>query len=66
MLLQEMRHRVMVAANGSMAVACAARENFDLILMDMRMPQLAGCEAAALIRQGGTATDTVFDREVFI
>lgn len=66
MLLQDLGHRVVVADNGAMAVACAARETFDLILMDMRMPQLAGCEATALIRQGGTLQDTVFDREVYI
>ena len=66
MLLQDLGHHVVVADNGRMAVACAARENFDLILMDMRMPELAGCEAAALIRQGGTAQDTVFDRDVYI
>lgn len=66
LLLQDLGHRVVVADNGRMAVACAARESFDLILMDMRMPQLAGCEAAALIRQGGTAQDMVFDRDVYI
>lgn len=66
MLLQDLGHRVVVADNGRMAVACAARESFDLILMDMRMPELAGCEAAALIRQGGTSQDTVFDRDVYI
>jgi len=66
MLLQDLGHHVVVADNGRMAVACAARESFDLILMDMRMPELAGCEAAALIRQGGTAQDTVFDRDVYI
>ncbi len=66
MLLQDLGHRVVVADNGQMALACAARESFDLILMDLRMPLLAGCEAAALIRQGGTAQDLVFDRDVYI
>lgn len=66
MQLQDLGHRVVVADNGQMAIECAARENFDLILMDLRMPVLAGMEAAAVIRQGGSAQTTVFDRDVYI
>lgn len=40
------------AVDGLDAVACAAAERFDLILMDMRMPRLDGANAAARIRQG--------------
>lgn len=64
--LQDLGHRVVVADNGQLAIECASRENFDLILMDLRMPVLAGMEAAAMIRQGGTEAATIHDRDVFI
>lgn len=37
--------------NGQVAVECAVYENFDLILMDIQMPQMGGCEAVELLRQ---------------
>ena len=37
--------------NGQAAVECAVYENFDLILMDIQMPQMGGCEAVELLRQ---------------
>ena len=36
--------------HGEEAVACAAREHFDLILMDIQMPGMNGIEATAAIR----------------
>ena len=64
--LEDMGHRVQLAENGIEAVEAASRENFDLILMDLRMPELGGCEATVQIRQGGTGNATVMDRDVFI
>jgi CheY-like chemotaxis protein len=44
-------HEVRVANNGREAVAAFQLEWFDLILMDMQMPELSGYEATAAIRE---------------
>jgi CheY-like chemotaxis protein len=48
--LENWGHAVTVAPNGNVAVEAAERERFDLILMDVEMPELNGLEAAAAIR----------------
>jgi CheY-like chemotaxis protein/HPt (histidine-containing phosphotransfer) domain-containing protein len=49
-LLERHGHRVTVANNGKEAVAMASRDRFDLILMDVQMPEADGMEATAMIR----------------
>ncbi|MDQ1524269.1 MAG: hypothetical protein QOE47_2193 [Pyrinomonadaceae bacterium] len=51
-LLLEMRgYRVLTAANGREAISVAERERPDLILMDLRMPELNGLAATRQLRQ---------------
>jgi CheY-like chemotaxis protein len=51
MLLELRGYRVVTAANGLEALELAARERPDLILMDLRMPQLNGLATARQLRQ---------------
>ncbi|MGK5036223.1 response regulator [Janthinobacterium sp. LB3P118] len=50
-LLSNAGHRVTHAANGREALDCQAASHFDMILMDLQMPEMGGFEATAQIRQ---------------
>jgi signal transduction histidine kinase/CheY-like chemotaxis protein len=62
-LLTRRGHRVTVANNGVETVALAAGEKFDLILMDIQMPEMGGIEATAAIRER-ERTDGTYTRIV--
>ncbi|HLN33358.1 MAG TPA: ATP-binding protein [Gemmataceae bacterium] len=55
-LLEKLGHRVEVAATGMEALAALERQHFDLVLMDVQMPELGGFEATARIRDREKAT----------
>jgi len=50
-ILLDAGHTVRFANNGTEAVAAADQESFDIILMDMEMPELDGIGATRAIRQ---------------
>jgi CheY-like chemotaxis protein len=50
-LLTKRGHRVLLAETGKQAVDMSEREPFDVILMDVQMPELNGLEATMAIRQ---------------
>jgi two-component system sensor histidine kinase/response regulator len=55
-LLEKEGHSVVVAGDGQQALEVFTREAFDLILMDVQMPEMNGYEVTAAIRESERAS----------
>lgn len=59
LILEEMGHTVELADNGSEAVKKASGDEFDLVLMDLHMPEMDGLQAARSLRSSGCQTPII-------
>jgi len=50
-MLEQKGHSVVVASNGKAALEAMAHQQFDLVLMDVEMPEMSGFEVTAAIRE---------------
>jgi CheY-like chemotaxis protein len=50
-LLKRRGHQATIVSNGLQAIEALEREHFDLVLMDLQMPEMDGFEATAAIRE---------------
>jgi two-component system sensor histidine kinase/response regulator len=57
-VLSKRGHSVVVAGSGRLALEALEKQAFDLVLMDVQMPEMDGFEATATIRQNEAITGT--------
>ncbi|MBL8889440.1 MAG: response regulator [Planctomycetaceae bacterium] len=50
-LLEKLGHQVTIAHNGAEALECLENDDFDLVLMDVQMPEMDGFHATQVLRE---------------
>ena len=55
-LFEKRGHRVVVVANGREVLEALKKENYDLVLMDIHMPEMDGFETTAAILESEKET----------
>jgi PAS domain S-box-containing protein len=58
-MLRDAGHHVDLANSGNLGIAAVKKKNYDIILMDVSMPDMSGMEATTIIRQLGGAAALV-------
>jgi CheY-like chemotaxis protein/HPt (histidine-containing phosphotransfer) domain-containing protein len=61
-LLEDLGHLVEIVGDGRAALRALAERDYDLVLMDGRMPVMDGLEATRLLREGGLPSAPARDR----
>ncbi len=60
-LVESMGHHIELVENGLEALRALSTRHYNMVLMDMRMPEMDGMEATQLIRAGGNERYIVLD-----
>src|SRR5437879_562590 len=54
LMLHKMGHAVLAAGNGAEALALAGKNAVDLVVTDLKMPEMDGMELLERLREGGS------------
>ncbi len=63
-MLENMGHDVKVVENGKLALDILSVQEFDLVLMDGRMPEIDGLEATQIIRSGLWGDNKILNKDI--
>jgi signal transduction histidine kinase/streptogramin lyase len=58
-VLEKRGHEVVLAATGLLALDAMARQDFDVVVMDLQMPEMDGIEATRRMRRDGGPSSTI-------